>query len=55
MKSSECNGIGQPAGCRTLDGRVVSTLKGVAMIDPHGHYATTCAAGHHRRVRVNGR
>jgi signal transduction histidine kinase/ligand-binding sensor domain-containing protein/CheY-like chemotaxis protein len=35
MKSSECNGIGQPAGYRTLDGRVwFPTLKGVAMIDP---------------------
>jgi signal transduction histidine kinase/ligand-binding sensor domain-containing protein/CheY-like chemotaxis protein len=35
MKSSECNGIGQPAGYRTLDGRLwFPTLKGVAMIDP---------------------
>jgi signal transduction histidine kinase/ligand-binding sensor domain-containing protein/CheY-like chemotaxis protein len=34
MKSSECNGIGQPAGYRTLDGRLwFPTLKGVAMID----------------------
>jgi signal transduction histidine kinase/ligand-binding sensor domain-containing protein/CheY-like chemotaxis protein len=36
MKSSECNGIGQPAGYRTRDGRLwFPTLKGVAMIDPH--------------------
>src|SRR5712691_1724650 len=35
MKSSECNGIGQPAGYRTRDGRLwFPTLKGVAMIDP---------------------
>jgi signal transduction histidine kinase/ligand-binding sensor domain-containing protein len=35
MRSSECNGIGQPAGYRTLDGRLwFPTLKGVAMIDP---------------------
>ena len=35
MKSSESNGIGQPAGYRTLDGRLwFPTLKGVAMIDP---------------------
>jgi signal transduction histidine kinase/ligand-binding sensor domain-containing protein/CheY-like chemotaxis protein len=35
MKSAECNGIGQPAGYRTPDGRLwFPTLKGVAMIDP---------------------
>ncbi len=35
MKSSECNGIGQPAGYRTRDGRLwFPTLMGVAMIDP---------------------
>jgi signal transduction histidine kinase/ligand-binding sensor domain-containing protein/ActR/RegA family two-component response regulator len=35
MKSSESNGIGQPAGYRTLDGRLwFPTLKGLAMIDP---------------------
>jgi signal transduction histidine kinase/ligand-binding sensor domain-containing protein/ActR/RegA family two-component response regulator len=35
MKSGECNGIGQPSGYRTLDGRLwFPTLKGIAMIDP---------------------
>ena len=37
MKSSECNGIGSPAGYRMRDGRVwFPTIKGVAIIDP-GH------------------
>ena len=35
MKSGESNGIGQPAGYRTRDGRLwFPTLKGVVMIDP---------------------
>ena len=35
MRSSECNGIGQPAGYKTRDGRLwFPTLKGVAMIHP---------------------
>jgi ligand-binding sensor domain-containing protein/signal transduction histidine kinase len=35
MKSRECNGGPQPAGCRTRDGKLwFPTLKGIAMIDP---------------------
>ncbi|HKV42144.1 MAG TPA: two-component regulator propeller domain-containing protein, partial [Blastocatellia bacterium] len=35
MKSHECNGGFQPAGCRTLDGRLwFPTTRGVAVIDP---------------------
>jgi ligand-binding sensor domain-containing protein len=35
MRSSECNGFGQPAGIRAHDGRLwFPTLKGVAVIDP---------------------
>jgi len=35
MRSSECNGFGQPAGMRTRDGRLwFPTLKGMAVIDP---------------------
>ena len=37
MRSSECNGIGSPAGYRMRDGRLwFPTIKGVAIIDP-GH------------------
>lgn len=36
MASSECNGGGQPAGCRTTDGRLwFPTMKGVVAVDPH--------------------
>lgn len=35
MKSAECNGLTQPAGCMTRDGKLwFPTLKGVAVIDP---------------------
>lgn len=35
MKSAECNGLTQPAGCKTEDGRLwFPTLKGVVIIDP---------------------
>src|SRR4029453_1995192 len=35
MKTSECNGGGQPAGWKTRDGRLwFPTLKGVVVIDP---------------------
>lgn len=35
MKSIECNGVSQPAGCKTRDGRLwFPTLKGVTVIDP---------------------
>src|SRR5262249_16234949 len=35
MESRECTGGGQPAGCRTRDGRLwFPTIKGVAIIDP---------------------
>ncbi len=35
MKSSECNGGGQPAGARTPDGRLwFPTINGVAAVDP---------------------
>jgi len=35
MKSKECNGGFQPAGCKTLDGRLCfPTVKGVVMVDP---------------------
>jgi ligand-binding sensor domain-containing protein/signal transduction histidine kinase len=41
MRSSECNGGGQPAGWRTRDGRLwFPTARGVAVIDP-------------RRIRLN--
>ncbi len=36
MASSECNGGGQPAGCRTADGRLwFPTMKGVVAVDPY--------------------
>jgi ligand-binding sensor domain-containing protein/signal transduction histidine kinase/CheY-like chemotaxis protein len=36
MKSHECNGGGQPAGCKTRDGRLwFPTTKGVVVIDPN--------------------
>lgn len=35
MKSEECNGVCQPAGCKTTDGRLwFPTLKGTVVIDP---------------------
>jgi ligand-binding sensor domain-containing protein/two-component sensor histidine kinase len=35
MKSSECNGGFQPAGCKTTDGKLwFPTMKGVAVVDP---------------------
>ena len=35
MKSSECNGGFQPAGCKTIDGRLwFPTMKGVVVVDP---------------------
>jgi ligand-binding sensor domain-containing protein/signal transduction histidine kinase len=35
MKSRECNGGNQPAGCKTRDGRLwFPTIKGVVVIDP---------------------
>lgn len=37
MRSSECNGGSQPAGCRTRDGRLwFPTVEGVVVIDPTG-------------------
>ena len=36
MKSRECNGIGQPAGWKSRDGKLwFPTIKGVVMIDPN--------------------
>ncbi|MCP5053371.1 MAG: histidine kinase, partial [bacterium] len=36
MKSRECNGGSQPAGCKTRDGKLwFPTIKGVVMIDPN--------------------
>ncbi|HKX27447.1 MAG TPA: two-component regulator propeller domain-containing protein [Blastocatellia bacterium] len=36
LKTSECNGSAQPAGCRTNDGRLwFPTMKGVSVIDPN--------------------
>ena len=43
MKSKECNGGFQPAGCKTLDGRLCfPTTKGVVMVDPRN--AVTASA-----------
>jgi ligand-binding sensor domain-containing protein/AraC-like DNA-binding protein len=40
MRSSDCNGMLQPAGCRTADGKMwFATIKGVVRLDPeHLHW-----------------
>jgi len=42
MKSSECNGGNQPAGCKAQDGTLwFPTMKGIAMIDPRNIVVNT--------------